>query len=203
MDQEKQNILQCLRAFINQRPGLQFCNYGDVSAYRSEMRSITKAKHHAETLLNAVAWRDSITAADIIAASKGAFSGRLTIERTEKGGFKIDYCTGQYFPTEYRNAVCAVFSAVLWDYCRANMPAPSHYVAESWARLGEPRERMPYRITRSLAEADRDSKGGNSWGVITELYPSGNPQRLLSAGDYLRKKASQEFGRSIAQVWFR
>lgn len=122
MNQDKENLLQCLRAFIKQRPGLEFANYGDVSAYRSELRSVTKARHHAETLLNAVAWRDSITADDIIGASKGAYSGRLTIARTDTGGFKIDYCTGQYFPTEYRNAACAVLARVLWDYWREGNP---------------------------------------------------------------------------------
>lgn len=170
MNKDKENLLQCLRAFINQRPGLQFCNYGDVSAYRSEMRSITKAKHHAETLLNAVAWRDSITAEHIIAASKGAFSGRLTIERTDTGGFKIDYCTGQYFPTEYRNAVCAVLAACLWDYWRNNMPEP---------------------VTKQDGSAEKRPM------LTRQLYDG------LSAGDWLRRKARQEFGRGIASTWFR
>jgi hypothetical protein len=122
MNTEKENILKCLQHFVAQRPGLEFGNYGDVSAYRSELRSITKARHHAETLINTVAWRDSITADHILAASKSAYSGRLTIVRTDTGGFRIDYCTGQYFPTEYRNAVCAVLSAVLWDYWRDGNP---------------------------------------------------------------------------------
>lgn len=30
----------------------------------------------------------------------------------------IDYCTGQYFPTEYRRAVCAVLASALWYYTR-------------------------------------------------------------------------------------
>lgn len=166
MTKDKENLLQCLRAFINQRPGLEFANYGDVSAYRSELRSITKAKHHAETLLNAVAWRDSITADQIIEASKSAFSGRLTIVRTDTGGFRIDYCTGQYFPTEYRNAVCAVLSECMWDYWRGNMPA------------GE-------------------LKHNTETGELLKRYDG------MRAGDYLRKKALQEFGRGIASVWFR
>jgi len=136
MNTEKENILKCLQHFVAQRPGLEFGNYGDVSAYRSELRSITKARHHAETLINAVAWRDSITADHIIAASKSAYSGRLTITRTDTGGFRIDYCTGQYFPTEYRNAVCAVLSAVLWVYWRANMPEGTlHHNSETGETL--------------------------------------------------------------------
>jgi hypothetical protein len=116
-DTRKESILESLRAFANQRPGLDFANYGDISAYRSESRSITKDLHQANELLNAVSLRDSLTADAIIEASKHAFSGRLTIEETADG-FKIDYCTGQYWPTEYRRAVCAVLSSALWDYWR-------------------------------------------------------------------------------------
>ena len=118
MDTRKQTIIACLRKFIAQRPGLEFGNYGDVSAYRSEMRSITKDRHHAEAMLSSVAWRDSITADTILEASKHAFSGRLTITEPSPGRFVLDYCTGQYWPTEYRRAVCSVLSSALWDYWR-------------------------------------------------------------------------------------
>lgn len=32
----------------------------------------------------------------------------------------LDYCTGQYWSTEYRRAVCAVLARALWDYWRAD-----------------------------------------------------------------------------------
>lgn len=32
----------------------------------------------------------------------------------------LDYCTGQYWPTEYRRAVCAVLRTALWDRWRAD-----------------------------------------------------------------------------------
>ena len=118
MDTRKETLIAALRKFIAQRPGLEFGNYGDVSAYRSEMRSITKDRHHAEAMLSSVAWRDSITADTILEASKHAFSGRLTITEPTPGRFVLDYCTGQYWPTEYRRAVCSVLSSALWDYWR-------------------------------------------------------------------------------------
>jgi len=124
MEPRKERILQALRAFISQRPGLEFANYGDVSAYRSEMRSITRDRHHAQTLIDAVAWRDSITADDLLSAVKRSYSGRLTIK---EGGERvsIDYCAGQYFPTEYRRAACAVLASAIWDYYREHcMPKP-------------------------------------------------------------------------------
>lgn len=119
----KSKIIEALHGWIRQRPGLEFCNYGDLSAYRSEMRSITKDRHHAEALLRYVELRDSITAEMILEASRRAFSGRLTIEALNDGEeFSIQYCTGQYFPTEYRKAVCAVLSSAIWDWLRDNMP---------------------------------------------------------------------------------
>ena len=119
----KSKLIEALHRWVRQRPGLEFCNYGDVSAYRSEMRSITKDRHQAEQLLAYVAMRDSITAEMILEASRHSFSGRLTIEALNDGeGFSIQYCTGQYFPTEYRRAVCAVLSSAIWDWLRDNMP---------------------------------------------------------------------------------
>lgn len=122
MENRKDALLNALEKFIAKRPGLEWGNYGDCTSYRSESRSITKDRHHAETLLRYVSLRDSITADDIIKASKQSFSGRLTIT-AEGDGFRIDYSTGQYFPTEYRRAVCAVLASAIWDWLRRNMPA--------------------------------------------------------------------------------
>lgn len=120
----KEHILLALRAWVNQRPGLAFGNYGDITAYRSELRSITKDRRDALELLNAVSLRDSITADALLAAFPRAYSGRLSItETTNKRGekaAKLDYCTGQYWPTEYRRAACAVLAAVLWDWVRTS-----------------------------------------------------------------------------------
>jgi hypothetical protein len=40
-------------------------------------------------------------------------SGRLIWD-----GKRLDYCAGQYFPTEYRAAVCRALASVLWNYWR-------------------------------------------------------------------------------------
>lgn len=133
MDTRKQTLIATLDRFIRQRPGLEFGNYGDVTSYRSEVRSIGKDLQHARVLLRAVEWRDSISADDILRAARGAFSGRLSIVETESGKFTLDYCTGQYWPTEYRRAVCAVLSSALWGYWREHcMPEPTlHHNGET------------------------------------------------------------------------
>jgi len=127
----KQLIITALSTFIRQRPGLDFGNYADVKAYQSELRSITRDLHDARHLLRSVELRDSITAEDLLAAFKRAYSGRLTISETEDGRARLEYCTGQYWPTEYRKAVAAVCASALWDYTRECMPEPTGKVTRN------------------------------------------------------------------------
>jgi hypothetical protein len=134
METRKEMILTALDAFVRQRSGMDPTNYSDGPMYRAEQRSITRDLHDYRQLSRAVELRDSITADDLIVASRNAFSGRLSIKelspiivgpgaydeamrRARKGnpqGFELDYCTGQYFPTEYRKAACAVMASALW-----------------------------------------------------------------------------------------
>ncbi len=117
---DKSTIIAALDAWIRQRSGLEFGNYGDVSSYRSEMRSITRDLQHARAMLNYVAWHDSITAEMILDCAK---SGRLSIV-VDGDKVSIDYCTGQYWPTEYRAAVCRLLSSVVWHWMAENAPQP-------------------------------------------------------------------------------
>lgn len=119
----KSAILAALAAWINQRPGLQYGNYGDPNAYQAEYRSIRKDGAQAHLLLSAVA-TSPITAEELIEAFS-AFSGRLTWNGTE-----LDYVTGQYWPTEYRRAACAVLAQALWshyreEFCKNKKPSES------------------------------------------------------------------------------
>lgn len=110
---DKAAILATLEKFACQRPGMEPGNYGSYADYRAELRTVTRDLTHARTLLRAV--RDSgITAEDILRAADG---GRLDI-RVDGDTVRIDYCTGQYFPTEYRKAVCRVLASALWDNYR-------------------------------------------------------------------------------------
>ena len=125
---DKNQLLALLYTFINKRPGLEFGNYGDLAAYRSEIRRITRQRADALKLLRAIELRDSITAADIIAA----FNGRLTLGRA-KGKLCLDYCVGQYWPTEYRAAVARLASSLLWSYwwsCYSSADV-AHYIRKT------------------------------------------------------------------------
>ena len=115
----KTEILYALRTFAQKRPQLEYVNYGNPSSYRQESRAITKDLNHARKLLGKVE-RSGITAQDLITASNEAVSGRLTIipANSYNDKIKVEYCTGQYFATEYRKAVCAVLARALWNHWR-------------------------------------------------------------------------------------
>lgn len=187
-DQRKAQIVAGLYTWIHQRPGLEFGNYGDVRTYRAEVRRIGRQLQDARTLLRTVELTESITADDILKATRD-YSGRLKIKETvrqysakdcpgkpcgdccdHKGGstFAIDYCTGQYWPTEYRAAACAVLAAALWDWKRGKaMPEPVKVPA----------------CCQDQTNTDETYDG-------------------LSAGDWLRRSFRREFGRRIGATWF-
>lgn len=121
---QRYNLLRALETFANRRPGIDPRDYGydreGWKNYRSESRQVTRDLHDFRAILAAVE-RSEISAAEIIRAAR-AYSGRLTIAE-DGGSVKIDYCTGQYFPTEFRKAACAVLAQALWDYHRPDTPA--------------------------------------------------------------------------------
>lgn len=113
----KSDVMRSLRAFLDQRPSLEFANYGAVAAYRSDSRRITQQLNDAKILCGAVEMR-SVSGSDLIEAIRA--DSRLSIRRREDLSFELDYTTGQYWPIEYRAAVCRVLSRALWAYWRAD-----------------------------------------------------------------------------------
>lgn len=106
-------MLDKLTDFVSQRPGLEFANYGNASAYRSELRKITR--YYAPCLfLIAKAYQcELVSAEDIAETARRTFSGRLEWNEARQDW---DYTTGQYWPTEYRAAAWALLSKLLPVY---------------------------------------------------------------------------------------
>ena len=119
-----------LRAFVAQRPGFEHGNYNTLSAYRADQRRAMNDKADALALINAFpdeAARGFLT--DVL-------KGRLSLE-----GDQLEYTAGQYYPTEYRAAVCRAVSdalrALSW--------------AQSQERLAETCKRMARIVGRGCA----------------------------------------------------
>lgn len=109
MDQ-KNRIVAALQKWIAQGPRLRFENYGCRKAYSAEQRAVLRDRQDAERLLSAVQCIVDITGEDLRGAF-GAYSGRLAWD-----GERLEYTTGQYWPTEYRKAACAVLARALWNH---------------------------------------------------------------------------------------
>lgn len=99
--------IRALAAFAARNPGFEFANYGDASAYRSDARRATRSLHDVADRLRDCALA-GVDDGDVFAAAPTAFSGRITLTRIDDDTVEVDYCTGQYWPTEYRAAVAAV-----------------------------------------------------------------------------------------------
>lgn len=112
-------VTEMLINFANQRPGLEFANYGDYRLYRSEAREITKDLQDFKELL--AVCRLSMDRQELETLLKMELcntSGRLGLD--ENG--RLYYHVGQYFPTEFRPAACRVLVSVLWSYIRDTRP---------------------------------------------------------------------------------
>ena len=110
-----------LRAFIAQRSGLDWRNYASdwrdtagMSALRSDRNRILQHGRDARALLVFVE-RSSIPVDFLMRELE---SGRLTFDPSRNA---LDYCAGQYFPTEYRAAVCRTLSNSIWRFYRDNV----------------------------------------------------------------------------------
>jgi hypothetical protein len=136
-------IFAAFTKWINQRPGLEQGNYrtspthrGDdgLGAYRAEQRTIANQKKRALKALEA-AQNFPFDAAAMTEALERSFSGRLSwvgvkTKTIEKGRIPVEgtraefsYCTGQYFPTEYRIAAAVVLEAYVHSVTPKVLPA--------------------------------------------------------------------------------
>lgn len=115
----RDELLDMLARFARQRPGIEPANYHTFASYRAEAREVTADLHDFQRLARAVAINPLSIPVDRIRAALQS-GGRLTL--SDDG--RLDYCTGQYFPTEYRKAACRVLASLLWAFGREGAAYP-------------------------------------------------------------------------------
>ena len=129
----KPQIIEAIRAHILSRPNLDPRDYGrDAAAYRADQRTTLTDRAHALKLLAAVESRDSITAAMMLDPYRN--TGRFTIKQDGQT-IRADYCTGQYWATEYRAGAARYLANLLWDYLREQCNATTGDQIRKQARL--------------------------------------------------------------------
>lgn len=133
-----------LTQFVNQRPGLDFANYGDVKPYRAEMREITADRNDFFELYALASNRLGTDFNELLTSALESSSGRLTL----KDGV-LEYTTGQYFPTEYRPAACRVLANLIWaDYANEKNTDESPVYADGH----EIRKAIKRNVSRRVAK---------------------------------------------------
>ena len=111
----EQRCLRALLVFAAQNPGFEWCNYssGDWKRSRAAYLGDSRPVQRQLREIRALKWRFAgIPDSAIQEASRRAFSGRLSFRESDKG-VAVDYCTGQYWPTEYRKAALAVLKEAI------------------------------------------------------------------------------------------
>jgi hypothetical protein len=99
-----------LTKFVNQRPGLDFNDYGDISAYRKESAEITRDRNDYFELLSF-----AFSRINDLNTKLNEYLERTTGRLTVTSAGDLEYCTGQYFPTEYRPAANRILANLIWE----------------------------------------------------------------------------------------
>lgn len=130
-----QSAIAQLVAFSAQNSGLDVRNYTTGAdrwrdgwkAYQTEARSISADWRRVKAAL-ITAGAEGVTDADVIAEAPQAYSGRLewngktTTDEGCPSAPHWEYCTGQYWPTEYRKAAATVLEAAIRRVRQARPP---------------------------------------------------------------------------------
>lgn len=96
-------LIDALLALAESRPVFDWHNYGDYRMYNRERARATRQLGAVRRAASR-AYAAGVTDDDIRRAAKDVWSGRVHIG--DDG--TVDYCAGQYYPLEYRSAICAV-----------------------------------------------------------------------------------------------
>ncbi len=86
------NTITLLQEFAEQRPGLEFGNYGCRQSYASERRTIQKQLRHARLILEAC---------NSLGVSDECWNYAMETDRLKIRNGVVDFTACQYFPTEY------------------------------------------------------------------------------------------------------
>jgi hypothetical protein len=106
------NTKKMLIDFVNQRPGFDLANYCSMNSYRQDYNETLKDKHSFFELLSLAESRIE-NFEELLYNELKNNSGRLSINENNQ----LTYCTGQYFPVEYRAAACRLLASIIWaDY---------------------------------------------------------------------------------------
>ena len=104
---ETKDIKAALLAFARQRPGFKFADYGDIAAYRADVRRATRQLNDARAIAAAIP--DGMPVRYLL--NQLGSGNRLSLEDG-----RLDYAAGQYYCLEFRAAVARALANALWTF---------------------------------------------------------------------------------------
>lgn len=119
--------LEALDALVASRPGFDPANYSDAASYRADQRAAMLAARDYRVLRLYVAPH----AEALLDAARGS---RIAFVPEQDGPVRVEYCTGQYYPTEYRAAACRLLASLEWRRVAGNHPEWSTDDIRAYAR---------------------------------------------------------------------
>lgn len=139
--------------FAHKRPGFDLADYGGgrdgFKYYRQDYRRALADLHAFRELFYLAQRRHGSNFAEAVHRELLRTSGRLTI--SEYNPAKLQYITGQYFPTEFRAAACRLLVNLIWnDYMKERNTS------------GEPVYKDGHAIRKAIQAALR-SRNTKSW----------------------------------------
>lgn len=106
----REKLTGAMKAFAYSKPGFELLNYSSETSYKSDYRHYKKdADFNREKMKYIDLINDGLTDDEIRYCFEHSFSGRLSIA---DDGESLNYCTGQYYPTEYQAALRAVIECM-------------------------------------------------------------------------------------------
>lgn len=119
------DAVSLLSSFVDQRPGLDPNDYGrdpeGWKIYRREAAEITRDRADYYDLLQAAGrlyYPEELN--QLLIDYLSTTDDRLTLIYPEGKSPRLQYITGQYWPTEYRPAASRALVRLIWDKLRRN-----------------------------------------------------------------------------------
>jgi len=109
-------IVFLLREFSAQKPNFSLCNYSTMADYKRDYKRMSDDRKAVKKFASYVSYTIDADMKEALLSALSSWS-RLTIKDSSNGVY-LEYCKGQYFPTEYQYATARVLASAIWDYWR-------------------------------------------------------------------------------------
>ena len=170
---EKYTVYQKFYDWIMQKPGLEWINYGNSNLIRQEYRHIAQQKERALQALTLFGRLDYNKSQ--LRDAMRSFSGRLKFDSNDN----LDYCTGQYWPTEYRLSAAVVLEAYAWNMTRFNRKS-CFTIFKVYNKNVKRMIKYSMHIAKKLSELDmQDYQSRNK--ILDKVEHDNKPEMLYNA----------------------